>query len=70
MEAEVCISIQRRAFDSGSVLFNQASGVAETSFCTQTAERLGVTMGEGSEAEDMIKNCAFSAYTGKWRYPH
>ncbi|KAK1230679.1 hypothetical protein PQX77_006223 [Marasmius sp. AFHP31] len=41
----------------------EAAGLAESSFCTQTAERLGITLGEGSEMEDMLKNCAFSAYT-------
>ncbi|KAK1232038.1 hypothetical protein PQX77_004821, partial [Marasmius sp. AFHP31] len=40
----------------------EAAGIAASSFCTETAERLGITMGEGSEMEDMIKNCAFSAY--------
>ncbi|KAK1224441.1 hypothetical protein PQX77_012663 [Marasmius sp. AFHP31] len=40
----------------------EAAGIADSSFCTQTAERLGITLGEGSEMEEMLKNCAFSAY--------
>ncbi|KAK1226460.1 hypothetical protein PQX77_010544 [Marasmius sp. AFHP31] len=44
------------------VIQGEAAGIADSSFCTRTAERLGVIMGEGSETEDMIKNCAFSAY--------
>ncbi|KAL0068438.1 hypothetical protein AAF712_004516 [Marasmius tenuissimus] len=47
----------------GWVKQGEAAGIADSSLCTQTAERLGVTLGEGSEMEDMLKNCAFSAYT-------
>ncbi|KAK1226459.1 hypothetical protein PQX77_010543 [Marasmius sp. AFHP31] len=47
----------------GWVQQGEAAGIADSSLCTQTAERLGVTLGEGSEMEDMLKNCAFSAYT-------
>ncbi|KAL0568014.1 hypothetical protein V5O48_013977, partial [Marasmius crinis-equi] len=34
------------------------------SFCTLSAEHLGVTLGDNSETEDMIKNCAANAYVG------
>ncbi|KAK1232043.1 hypothetical protein PQX77_004826 [Marasmius sp. AFHP31] len=47
----------------GWVKQGAAAGIADSSLCTHTVERLGITMGEGSKMEDMVKNCAFSAYT-------
>ncbi|KAK1235401.1 hypothetical protein PQX77_001384, partial [Marasmius sp. AFHP31] len=56
-----CEDLKEKPWDW--VKHGEATGIADSSFCTQTAERLGVTIGEGSEMEDMLKNCAFSAYT-------
>ncbi|KAK1227306.1 hypothetical protein PQX77_009723 [Marasmius sp. AFHP31] len=38
------------------------TGTAIPSFCTLTAERLGITFGDGSDMEDVVKNCATMAY--------
>ncbi|KAK1223031.1 hypothetical protein PQX77_014108 [Marasmius sp. AFHP31] len=40
------------------------NGTANPSFCTLSAERLSVTLGDGSVTEEVIKNCAAMAYQG------
>ncbi|KAK1223032.1 hypothetical protein PQX77_014109 [Marasmius sp. AFHP31] len=39
-------------------------GTANPSFCTLSADRLSVTLGDGSMTEEVIKNCAAMAYNG------